>query len=211
MRRTRIRGAVRVPVSLRLRSLTAALLVTTAAACGALLTACDDSSGSSTSPSSPSLPPATGSFSGEVPSVLSSLASAGQSAASAAVSSAGAAASSFAASAEAGAASASAAAEHALSTVSGQGNAVADVGLTGLAKTQTGGLHAVVVTITNRTDKKASYAVKVDFADSSGKVVDSAVVGAAGVAPGKKAQPVAFSTKDQDKTLFPKVAKALRY
>lgn len=191
------------------RALTAAALVTGAAVAAAVVAAC--SSGSSSSSGTTASPPVTGNFSGEVPSVLSSLASAGQSAASSAVSAASSAASRFEASVEAGAASASAAADRALSSVKGQGNAVGDVHLTGLPKSQTGGLHAVVVTITNHTGKKASYAVKVDFADSSGKVVDSSVVGAAGVEPGKEAQPVAFSAEDRDQTLFPKIAKALRY
>lgn len=191
------------------RSLTAALLVTAAAGGFALLTACDSSSDDTTRGSTTA--PATASFSGAVPSQLSSLASAGQSAASAAVSSLSAVASGFEASVDASAASASAAARAALDAASGRGNATADVSLTGLPTAQTGGLHAVVVNVVNRTTAPASYAVKVEFADSSGKVVDTAVVGTAEVAPGDKATPIAFSSKDADKKLFPRVAQAQRY
>jgi hypothetical protein len=207
VRRTRIR----VPASRRLRSLTAALLVTTAAGGIALLTACDSSTSNDTSGPTSGGPPTTSNFSGALPSQLSSLASAAQGSASAAVSSAKAAASSFEASVEAGASSAAAAFKSELDAVSGKGNAISDVQLTGLPKAQTGGLTAVVVNITNSTDKKASYAVEVEFADSSGKVVDTTIVGAHDVAAGKKAQPVAFTTKDTDATLFPRVAKAVRF
>lgn len=202
----------RVPASRRLRSLTAALLVTVAAGGFALLTACDSSSSNDTGASrTPGGPPTTENFSGTLPSQLSSLASAAQQTASAAVSSAKAAASGFEASVEAGASSAAASARAALESVQGQGNATGDVQLTGVPKAQTGGLHAVVVNITNSTGKQASYAVKVEFADSDGKVVDSTIVGARDVGAGKRAQPIAFSTKDSDKTVFPRVAKAQRY
>lgn len=207
MRRTRIR----VLASARSRSLTAALLVTTAASGLALLTACDSST--SNTPSSPTSggSPNSASFSGSLPSQLSSLASAVENSASAAASSALAAASSFEASVEAGASSAAANFKAELDAVSGKGNAVSDVQLTGIPKAQTGGLTAVVVNITNSSGKQASYAVQVEFADSSGKVVDTTIVGAKDVGAGKKAQPVAFTTKDTDKTLFPRVARAVRY
>lgn len=206
------RNRARVPASGRLRSLTAALLVTVAAGGFALLTACDSSSDNDTGgTSSPSAPPSTGNFSGSLPSQLSSQASAAKKTASAAASSAKAAASGFEASVEAGASSAAASARAALDSVKGQGNATGDVQLTGVPKSQSGGLNAVVVNITNNTAEKASYAVEVEFANSDGKVVDSAVTGVLNVGAGKRAQPVAFSTKDSDKTLIPRVAKAQRY
>jgi hypothetical protein len=54
---------------------------------------------------------------------------------------------------------------------------------------------AVVVAITNKTDKKASYAVRVDFLDDSGKAVESRYVGAEDLEPGARAQPLAVSRK----------------
>jgi hypothetical protein len=196
----------------RLRSLTAAVLVATAAGGLALLSACDSSSDSSSSgATTPGGPPSTGNFSGTLPSALDSLVSAAQQTASAAQSSAKAAASSFAASVEAALGGSAAEAKSELAAVKGQGNAVKDVSLTGFPKAGIGGLNAVLVSITNSGDKKASYAVKVEFADSSGAVVDSTIVGARDVEPGKRAQPIAFSTKDPEKTLFPRVAQAQRY
>lgn len=199
MTRTRIR----IPSSGRLRSLTAAVLVVTAAGSLTLLAGCDDSSGNGSSP--------TASASGNLPSALDSLASGGVSAASSAASSAAGAASSFASSVGAGASSAAAEFEAAIAKAAGQGNALDEVQLTGVPISQTGGLNAVVVTIVNSTGSTASYAVKVEFADSSGHVVDSSIVGAKDVAAGKTAQPIAFTTKDTGKTLFPRVAKAQRF
>lgn len=192
--------------------MTAALLVAATAGGFALLTACDSSSDNgSGGTTTPGAPPSTGNFSGTLPSALDSLASGAKETASAAISSAKAAASSFQASVEAGVGGAAAEAKSELAKVDGQGNAVKDVQLTGFPKAQTGGLNAVLVSITNTSDQKASFAVKVEFADSSGAVVDSTVVGARDVEAGKRAQPVAFSTKDADKTLFPRVAQAQRY
>ncbi|WP_225446872.1 hypothetical protein [Streptacidiphilus sp. PB12-B1b] len=83
--------------------------------------------------------------------------------------------------------------------------------LTGVPLSTSGGLHAVIVTITNRTGSHASYAVKIDFDDTSGKTVDTAIVGTENLAPGKTATPVAFSREPGSTTLVPKVAQAQRY
>lgn len=205
MTRTRIR----VPsCGRRLRSLTAAGL-TAAASCGlVLLGGCDDSSGSGTSPSGTA---GTAQGTGNLPSALDSPASAGRSAASQAASSAAAAASSFASSVGSAAGSAAAAYDAAIAKAAGQGNALDDVQLTGVPTVQTGGINAVVVTIVNNSGDTASYAVKIEFADSSGHVVDSSVVGATDVAAGETAQPVALTTKGTGKALFPRVAKAQRF
>ncbi|MEU6851131.1 hypothetical protein ABZ901_14520 [Actinacidiphila alni] len=209
MRRTRTGPAA---TGRRLRSLTAAALVAGTAGALALLSACDSSSDNDAShPTTPGGPPSTENFSGSLPSPLDSLASAAQQTASAAQSSAKAAASSFEASVEAAVGGATDEAKKELAKVDGQGNAVNDVQLTGFPRAKTGGLNAVLVSITNTSDQKASFAVKVEFADSSGAVVDSTVVGARDVEAGKRAQPVAFSTKDPGKTLFPRVAQAQRY
>ncbi|MFD6986477.1 hypothetical protein ACFWAX_38260, partial [Streptomyces sp. NPDC059956] len=63
----------------------------------------------------------------------------------------------------------------------------------------------------NRTDKKASYAVQVDFTDATGKVVESRIVGAENLEPGELAQPLAISRKPADLNLTPRIAKAQRY
>ncbi len=177
------------------------------------LAGCGSSGNGSSAASSAAsaLSPNPSQFSGEPPSALSSLASSAQSAVSSRAASASAAASAFEASVSAAAGQKQAAAKAELAKVSGQGNAVADVGLTGINRSGTGGLNAVVVTITNRSGGKASYAVKIDFKDASGTVVDSTYVAAPDLAAGAKAQPVAFSTKDSDTALKPSVAQAQRY
>lgn len=119
-------------------------------------------------------------------------------------------ASEFDASVSARIAEASASAAGVLKGASGRGNAVADVTLTGLPTANTNGTRAVVVTITNPTSRTASYAVQIDFVDSGGKTVDSAVVAADDVPPGGKATPVAFSRTSAQQTQ-PRVAKAERY
>ncbi|MFI0723742.1 hypothetical protein [Streptomyces sp. NPDC021224] len=189
----------RVPAAGRLRAATAAALVAACAGGLALVSGCDDSSGGS-APSGTRLP-----------SAVRSAVSSGAAAASSAVSSAAAAASSFAASVGAGATSAAASFDAALAKAAGQGNAIDSVQLTSVPTAQTGGLNAVVVGMANNTDKTASYAVKVEFADSTGHVVDSSVVGATGVGAGRSAQTIAFTTKDRGTVLTPRVAKAQRF
>lgn len=215
---SRIRRSVGVRVQGRfpgrgpLRPLAAGMMVTVAAGGFALLAACGSSSDSNGDASTqPVSPPATRSVTGSVPSELSSLLDSGKAVASSAAASASSAAASFEASVEAHVGKSSAAAKQAVADATGKGNATGDVGLTGLPKGQTGNLHAVVVTITNRTAATASFAVKVEFADTNGKVVDSTIVSAPDLAKGAKAQPVAFTTKDLTKTLFPRVAVAQRF
>ncbi|MFD7292227.1 hypothetical protein ACFV9W_02975 [Streptomyces sp. NPDC059897] len=98
-----------------------------------------------------------------------------------------------------------------LDKADGQGNAVRDVELTGKRLADTKGVRAVVVHITNTTDKTASYAVQVDFSDSDGEVVESKVVGAEDLKAGDRAQPLAISTKPPEPHLKASVAKAQRY
>ncbi|MFJ3898017.1 FxLYD domain-containing protein [Streptomyces sp. NPDC090083] len=196
------------------RARPAALVLAVVAASTVALVSCSDDNNSSSSQASASAPD-TASFSGMTPSALKSAASSAvasaQARVSAAASSASAAASSFEASVSSEVARAGKDAQNELKDVKGQGNAVSDVALTGKPRAQTGGLLAVVVSITNKTDKKASYAVQVDFLDSSGKVVETRYVGAENLAPGAKAQPVAISTKPPESVLTPKLAKAQRY
>ncbi|WP_374104396.1 hypothetical protein [Streptomyces sp. ISL-43] len=142
---------------------------------------------------------------------MSSAAASALASASAAASSASAAASAFEASVSAETLRANEAAAAELAKVSGGGNAGADVSLRGKPRAETGGLLAVIVSITNRTDKKASYAVQVDFTDAAGKVVESRIVGGEDLAPGRLVQPLAISRKPADLNLTPRIAKAQRY
>ncbi|MGV9264166.1 hypothetical protein ACWDRR_05820 [Kitasatospora sp. NPDC003701] len=181
----------------------------------AVLAACSSSSTnpsvSRAEPSTLSTAPNPSSFSGEPPSGLASAAESAQASVSAAAESASAAAASFAASVSAQGDQLRQNAAAALGTLENGGNALGDITLTGVPRAQTGGLHAVVVTIFNSGLDTASYAVQVDFTDTSGKAVDSAVVGAEHLAAGEKASPVAFSRRPADETLLPVVVRALRY
>ncbi|MEU9014906.1 hypothetical protein AB0D12_35210 [Streptomyces sp. NPDC048479] len=191
-----------------------ALTLITAASGAAVLVSCSTGNGDtgSSSPFSPRpTPPNMSAFSGTPPSALASAAASARARASAAAASASAAASAFESSVSAEVARANAAAAAELKKVQGSGNATSDVSLTGKPRAQTGGLVAAVVSITNRTDQKASYAVQVDFTNPSGKVVESRIVGAEDLDPGEKEQSIAISRKPADLNLTPRIAKAQRY
>jgi hypothetical protein len=207
----RKRPGRRHPVALALAGLLTVALGTTAlVSCS---TDSDRDSGSSFSPTPTG--PDTASFSGTTPSALASLgASVKESvraSASAAASSASAAASAFEASVSADVERANTAAKKELDGVDGRGNATSDVALTGKPRSQTGGLLVLVVNITNRTEKTASYAVRVDFRDPDGKVVETRYVGAQDLEPGERAQPLAISRKPAQPQLTAEIAKAQRY
>ncbi|GLW47320.1 hypothetical protein Stsp02_29820 [Streptomyces sp. NBRC 14336] len=197
----------------RSRSAAMALAGILAAAVGAVsLVSCgsdDDDNGSA--PTRSRTAPDTASFSGTLPSALGSAAESVKASLSARASSASARASEFEASVSAEVARANAAAQEQLEDVEGQGNAMADVSLRGKPRADTGGLLAVVVSITNRTDETASYAVQVDFSDSDGKVVETRYVGAEDLEPGERATPIAISRKPPEPPLTAKIAKAQRY
>ncbi|MEV6833719.1 hypothetical protein AB0N17_04225 [Streptomyces sp. NPDC051133] len=182
------------------------------------LAACGNGNGQQTGPSpraSASSTPNASSFSGTPPSAMASSASAAissaRSSASAAASSASARASEFEASVDAETQRRSTAAQQALKNVSGQGNAMSEVSMTGMPRAQTGGVLAVLVTIINKTHSEASYAVQVDFKNADGKVVETRYVGAEHLKPGQKDQPIAFSHQPQEPKLTPVLAKAQRY
>ncbi|MEV7345794.1 hypothetical protein [Streptomyces sp. NPDC093544] len=199
----------------RSRRITAVLLATLA--CGAPLVSCstDSDNDSGASVSARPTAPDESSFTGSAPSALASEAASAldsaQASASAAASSASAEASAFEASVSADTERASAAAQAELKKVRGSGNATSDVAITGLPRAQTGGLLAVLVAITNKTDREASYAVQIDFEDSDGKVVETRFVGAEDLEPGKRAEPVAISREPVEPRLTPRLAKAQRY
>ncbi|MFD5629882.1 MULTISPECIES: hypothetical protein [unclassified Streptomyces] len=199
----------------RSREIAGALLATLA--CGAALVSCgtdSDSDGGASASARPSAPNAS-SFTGTAPSALASEAASAvdsaRASASAAASSASARASGFLASVDADTARAGEVAEEELKDVRGSGNATSDVAITGVPTAQTGGLLAVLVAITNKTDQQASYAVQVDFEDSDGKVVETRFVGAEDLDPGERAEPVAISTKPLKPKLTARLAKAQRY
>ncbi|MFB8249101.1 hypothetical protein ACFC5X_29195 [Streptomyces sp. NPDC055952] len=185
---------------------------------GGALAGCADGggqdTGSSPSATTPRTPNAS-SFSGELPSALASSASAAvssaQASASAAASSAAARASEFQASVEAETQRRSATAEKELKKVDGRGNALAEVSMTGIPKAQTGGVLAVRVAITNKTDSEASYAVQVDFKNADGTVIESRYVGVEDLEPGKRQEPIVFSRQPPEPRLTPALAKAQRY
>ncbi|MFE0456711.1 hypothetical protein ACFW2D_36595 [Streptomyces sp. NPDC058914] len=201
----------------RTRAVTAVAGLALAAAGTASLVSCgtgDDDGGPSERTPGPTAAD-TASFSGTPPSALASLGESvkesARAAASAAASSASARASEFEASVSAEIARANAAAQKELEDVEGRGNATADVSLTGKPRSETGGLLAVVVNITNRTDSTASYAVQVDFRDADGKVRETRYVGAEDLAAGERAHPLAISRKPPEPPLIAEVAKAQRY
>ncbi|MER7582316.1 hypothetical protein [Kitasatospora sp. NPDC097691] len=98
-----------------------------------------------------------------------------------------------------------------LAKTEGTGNALSDVTLTGLPKAQAAGFNAALVTVVNGTSSTASYAIKVEFLDETGKVVDTSYLGVTDLAAGAKATPTAFSPIDRDKALVARVAQAQRY
>ncbi|MET8544646.1 hypothetical protein ABZW03_28985 [Kitasatospora sp. NPDC004799] len=199
---------------------TVALIV--AASGIAVLAACGSDSSGTAAGSPTATAPEAGAFSGEPPSAIASAAESLLASASAAIASASEASASASAAeaARASAFEASVSAQQAmtrekaasvLSGVTDGGNALGDVTVTGIARQNTGGVHAVVVTIRNRGTERASYAVQVDFTDAGGQTVDSSVVGAEDVPPNGTAEPIAFSRQPADRTLLPVVVKAVRY
>ncbi|MFI1168804.1 hypothetical protein ACH4UM_35915 [Streptomyces sp. NPDC020801] len=181
------------------------------------LSGCGNGGGSATGPSARSTPatPDTASFAGTPPSALASSATSAvasaRASASAAASSAAARASEFEASVSADTARSAATAQKELKNVPGRGNALDEVAMKGLPKAQTGGVLAVLVTITNKTGQKASYAVQIDFKDPDGHVVETRYLGAENLGPGQSGQPVAFSRAPAEPRLTPVLAKAQRY
>lgn len=159
--------------------------------------------------------PATSNFSGGVPSAMRSWAESKKAEASASASardaSASARASEFEASVSADTERARAEAKKQLGKVHGRGNATNDVSMTGVPLSRTNNVRALLVTMTNRTDKTASFAVQVDFSDSDGKVVETVVLGAQNVKPGQKAERYAISRKPPEPHLTARLAKAQRY
>ncbi|KAB1978968.1 hypothetical protein [Streptomyces triticiradicis] len=190
-----------------------------AIACGSVLVSCssDDGGGSGATASiTPRpTPPNTSNFTGTPPSAIASAASSIIASASERASSAAASvearASEFAASVSADTARAAATAEKQLKNVQGSGNATSEVAMTGVPLAETGGVRAVLITITNKSGETASYAVQVDFKNPDGKVVETKFVGKEDLEPGKKATPIVISRQPAEPQLTAVLTKAQRY
>ncbi|MEB3962923.1 hypothetical protein OKJ48_22110 [Streptomyces kunmingensis] len=196
----------------------AASLLAACAVTGALaLTACSSDSGNDSGASASPRPtaPKSSNFSGEPPSSMASDAASKKAeakrSASAAAESASERAHDFEASVAADVERNRQEFTKQLAAVDGQGNAMKDVSMTGKPLSETNNVRALVVTITNKTDKTASFAVQVDFSTSEGKVVETKVVGAKDLKAGDRAQPLAISSKPPQPHLTAKIVKAQRY
>lgn len=97
-----------------------------------------------------------------------------------------------------------------LKGVAGKGNAVADVSVNGLPVAASEEFRSALVRVTNRTDEAAFYAVRVEFVDASGKVLDSVVLGFADAPPDRTVSQHANSRKAAGVKSFPRVAQAER-
>ncbi|WP_392667505.1 hypothetical protein [Streptomyces sp. LN785] len=97
-----------------------------------------------------------------------------------------------------------------LAGVKGHGNAVADVSVTGQPVEPSEQFRSALVRVTNPTKKPAFYAVRVEFVDASGKVLDSVVLGFADAPPGKTVSEHANSRKAAGVKTFPRIAQAER-
>ncbi|MET8450205.1 FxLYD domain-containing protein [Streptomyces sp. NPDC005209] len=131
-------------------------------------------------------------------------------AASAAVSKAASAASSLASKGTGALASASAEAKRRLDEVKKGAQAKDDVKL-GTPTTATGGRATVDVTAKNTADAAKSFAVQVNFTDTSGNLLDTAVVTVSKVAAGQTGKATATSNRNLTGQVKAEVARALRY
>lgn len=98
----------------------------------------------------------------------------------------------------------------ALKGVDGKGDAVKDVSVKSLPVKASEEFRSALVRVTNRTDKAAFYAVRVEFADSAGKVLDSVVLGFADAPPGRAVSRHANSRKAAGVKTVPRIAQAER-
>ncbi|MEU9205405.1 hypothetical protein [Streptomyces sp. NPDC048332] len=97
-----------------------------------------------------------------------------------------------------------------LAGVEGKGNAVADVSVSGLPVAASEQFRSALVRVTNGTDEAAFYAVRVEFVDASGKVLDSVVLGFADAPPDRTVSQHANSRKAAGVKSFPRIAQAER-
>lgn len=70
--------------------------------------------------------------------------------------------------------------------------------------------RSALVRVTNPTTKAAFYAVRVEFVDASGKVLDSVVLGFPDAPPGRTVSEHANSRKAAGVKTFPRITQAER-
>ncbi|MFD3652038.1 hypothetical protein [Streptomyces sp. NPDC058620] len=92
----------------------------------------------------------------------------------------------------------------------GRGNAVKDVSVTGRPVTEGEDFRSALVRVTNSTGQEAFYAVRVEFVDADGEVLDSVVLGFEDAPPGRTVSKQANSSKAAGVTTFPRIAQAER-
>ncbi|WNI26470.1 hypothetical protein [Streptomyces sp. ITFR-16] len=97
-----------------------------------------------------------------------------------------------------------------LKGVDGKGNAIEDVSVNGLPVAPSEQFRSALVRVTNRGDKAAFFAVRVEFVDASGKVLDSVVLGFADAPPNRPVSQHANSRKAAGVKSFPRIAQAQR-
>ncbi|MFF3557502.1 FxLYD domain-containing protein [Streptomyces tsukubensis] len=178
----------RPAVSAAVAALTATVLAAGVAACG-----------NNNSPSS---------VASGIESVASGAASVASGAASAA-SGAASAAASVGAKATGAAASASASAQKKIDDIKGGTNVKSDVTLA--APAIKNGRSTVDVTVRNTADSTKSFAVKVDYKDTSGNLLDTVVVTLSDVPAGQSKSATAQSNRDLTGEVKTDVSQALRY
>ncbi|MGW6924048.1 FxLYD domain-containing protein [Streptomyces sp. NPDC054950] len=169
------------------------LLTATAICCATVLTGCSDDD----TPSS-------------VSSAASKAASAAESLGREATAAASSLASGFASDASSAFASASASASRKLDEIKDGVDVKSDVKL-GTPDTDQDGRATVEVTVTNTTDASKSFAVQIDFTDSSGNRLDTVVTTVSDVAAGKTGKETAHSNRTLSGQVKAAVARALRY
>ncbi|MFD7939783.1 FxLYD domain-containing protein [Streptomyces sp. NPDC059755] len=169
------------------------LLTATAICCATVLTGCSDDD----TPSS-------------VSSAASKAASAAESLGREATAAASSLASGFASEASSAFASASASASRELDEIKDGVDVKSDVKL-GTPDTDQDGRATVEVTVTNTTDASKSFAVQIDFTDSSGNRLDTVVTTVSDVAAGKTGKETAHSNRTLSGQVKAAVARAVRY
>ncbi|MFE6825063.1 FxLYD domain-containing protein [Streptomyces sp. NPDC057690] len=169
------------------------LLTATAICCATVLTGCSDDD----TPSS-------------VSSAASKAASAAESLGREATAAASSLASGFASEASSAFASASASASRKLDEIKDGVDVKSDVKL-GSPDTDQDGRATVEVTVTNTTDASKSFAVQIDFTDSSGNRLDTVVTTVSDVAAGKTGKETAHSNRTLSGQVKTAVARAVRY
>ncbi|MGW1230082.1 hypothetical protein [Streptomyces sp. NPDC001478] len=97
-----------------------------------------------------------------------------------------------------------------LKGVTGKGDAVDDVSVKGLPVAPSEQFRSALVRVTNSGDKAAFFAVRVEFVDASGTVLDSVVLGFDDVRPATTVSRHANSRKAAGVKSFPRIAQAER-